>query len=881
MESISSISRRFTKLKLVSAVSAVLLLSACGGDDTDTEYQNHLDRAKAYQGQGQYKAAMIEYRNAAKKSGGKPEVMIEFADVMNEVGDHRNARAYLEALPNESSEAYLLELAETYIALGKFQSADSALAQLTEPTREKMLLEAQVLLKRGRLVESRAVYNKLVANSASDSKAIVGLATIDAVEGSMNKAIERIDKVAESAPAYAKAQLLKAGIQIAENDLEGAEGTLSQLLSVLPTTDQMMPDRVLTLERLSYVLTRLGRSNEAYIYTKILSEAFPGATEANDSFQEAMKDFEEDRLDEAKEKLVALVEKYPGHSRSRQVLGIISYMQGDAEAAARYLGDVVDPETSSPLATQVYMATNLKLNEPQRVLEALEPTIEQQKSVEILGLYGLAAISDGQYAKGEAALMKAAGLAPDNVRLQLALASFYRSTPDADRSKELPYLQKAFELAPTQRQVLVDLASYYRRNGEQDKAKDMLVANANKHADNYTANFLAGQFLATTGDIAGSSKFLEKASPLAETDDNRAVIQGALGRNALLANKNDEAKKRFSAMLELNPNSIAAYAGLYEADSRLNGQEEAIKSLAQRAKASQSLAAYQSLIRIALSNRNISGAERYYAEAMDSLPDQGAELADVKVIIDYSRAIDYLKTGQLDKARDVAARSLVTNPGNVRVVAVLAEVEIRSERFDEAAKMLRQLEEQADQLGHILPTLKGDLAFAKKDYASARSEYEQAWDISKVPAVAEKLHRVLGLLKDQKARSAFLADWYSAQPDNLLAMLLVGMESQQQGDVEKAQTVYETLLNQRPDSVAALNNLGWIYYEKGDEKALELLARAAELAPNSPAVLDSYGWVLHKFGRTADGLPYLQKAAELQPDNAEIQAHYQAAKNAG
>ncbi|KZZ46428.1 hypothetical protein A3758_14010 [Oleiphilus sp. HI0118] len=881
MESISSISRRFTKLKLVSTVSAVLLLAACGGDDTDTEYQNHLDRAKAYQGQGQYKAAMIEYRNAAKKSGGNPEVMIEFADVMNEVGDHRNARAYLEAIPNESSEAYLLELAETYIALGKFQSADSALEKLTEPTREKMLLEAEILSKRGKLEESRAVYSKLAANNASDAKAMIGLATIDAVEGNMSSALERINKVSESEQAYGKAQLLKAGIQISENDLEGAEGTLSQLLSVLPTTDQMMPDRVLTLERLSYVLTRLGRSNEAYIYTKLLSEAFPGATEANDSFQEAMKDFEENRLDEAKEKLVALVERYPGHVRSRQVLGIISYMQGDAEAAARYLGDVVDPETSSPLATQVYMATNLKLNEPKRVLEALEPTIDQQTSVEILALYGLAAVSDGQYDKGEAAIIKAAGLAPKNVRLQLALASFYRSTPNADRSKELPHLQKAFELDPKQRQVLVDLASYYRRNGEQDKAKEILVSNAKKHADNYTANFIAGQFLATTGDIAESSMLLKNAAPLAKADIQRAVIQGALGRNALLENKNEEAKQYFEAMLELSPNSIGAYAGLYEAESRVNGQENALRKLAQRAREDQSLAAYQSLIRIALSNRNISGAERYYADAMDNLPDQGAELKNVKAVIDYSRAIDYLKTGQLDKARDVAARSLVTNPGNVRVVAVLAEVEIRSERFDEAEKMLAQLDEQAEQLGHILPALKGDLAMAKKEYTVARSAYEKAWSLSKAPAVAEKLHRVLGLLKDQKARSAFLADWYSAQPDNLLAMLLVGMESQQKGDVDKAQTVYETLLTQRPDSVAALNNLGWLYYEKGDERALDLLARAAELAPNSPAVLDSYGWVLHKFGKTAEGLPYLEKAAEMQPDNAEIQAHFNEAKAAG
>ena len=59
-----------------------------------------------------------------------------------------------------------------------------------------------------------------------------------------------------------------------------------------------------------------------------------------------------------------------------------------------------------------------------------------------------------------------------------------------------------------------------------------------------------------------------------------------------------------------------------------------------------------------------------------------------------------------------------------------------------------------------------------------------------------------------------------------------------------------------------------------------LLERASGLAPKSPAVLDSYGWVLHKFGRTSEGLPFLEQAVSLQPENAEIKAHYEEAKKA-
>jgi tetratricopeptide (TPR) repeat protein len=84
---------------------------------------------------------------------------------------------------------------------------------------------------------------------------------------------------------------------------------------------------------------------------------------------------------------------------------------------------------------------------------------------------------------------------------------------------------------------------------------------------------------------------------------------------------------------------------------------------------------------------------------------------------------------------------------------------------------------------------------------------------------------------------------------------------------------YEAVLEKLPNNVMALNNLGWIYFEKNDDRALPLLKKAVELAPNNAAVLDSYGWVLAKTGNKTEGLKYLEKAHELAPEEAEIKAH--------
>jgi predicted Zn-dependent protease len=187
--------------------------------------------------------------------------------------------------------------------------------------------------------------------------------------------------------------------------LEATEGILSELLSTFSNTDIIEPDKALVLERLAYVLTRQGRTNEAYIYTKLLAEAFPGANEVQEKYRRAVEKFQAKDLDEAQKIILAILEDYPSYKKATQLLGIISYLRGDNELASKYLSESVDPEVANPMTRHIYAATNLKLNDPKKVLEILEASIHNETSAQTQALYGLAAMSDKQYLKGEAALL--------------------------------------------------------------------------------------------------------------------------------------------------------------------------------------------------------------------------------------------------------------------------------------------------------------------------------------------------------------------------------------------------------------------------------------------------------------------------------------------
>ena len=81
------------------------------------------------------------------------------------------------------------------------------------------------------------------------------------------------------------------------------------------------------------------------------------------------------------------------------------------------------------------------------------------------------------------------------------------------------------------------------------------------------------------------------------------------------------------------------------------------------------------------------------------------------------------------------------------------------------------------------------------------------------------------------------------------------------GHEDDAIAQYEIILEKQPDNVAVLNDLAWLYNEKGKAGALEMAERANKLAPDNAAIQDTYGWLLVQSGREESGLIALEKAA--------------------
>jgi tetratricopeptide (TPR) repeat protein len=863
----------FNKLSLSFLLGfGMLFLVGCGESQQDQSYIDHLARAKVYQDQGQYKAAIIEYKNAVKKSNGEVDAFIQYANMLNRLGQYPAALSLLEQVTTDKTEAYYVELANTFQQMKKYFSAEEIISKNLDANSSKVrLLLAENSLGKGDTDKALKLFGSLVSDPEYKNDAYLGKATALARDAKIDESIAYLKQVDQASSVALKSNILLAGIQVSRQQLEKGEATLTDLLSRMRNTDIIEPEKVVVLERLSYVLTRQGRSNEAYIYTKILSEAFPGSSEVKTQFQDAVVKMDEGKVDEAKVILLKILENYPGYNKAMQLLGVISYIEGDIQTASKYLSDSVDPEIANDMTRQIYAATNLKLNDPKKVLEILEPGIEQTTSPATLALFGLAAISDKQFEKGEKALLKSLELDKNNFRVRLALANYYRNKPTPSLANEKEQLEKAYEAEPTNKQVLADRLSFIIRNEGVSSVNTFIDKALSKYPKDYATNLLAGSFVASQQQFQKALDYFTVAINAEPKDEDLLNALFAKGRVQLALKDEIGAEKTFREVIKQFPENQLGYKGLLSVYLLKENYEGGVKRLEDYGAESAQLAPYKVLIESSIARKDLVTAKAYFEKASKLEVDE-LELMKLGQGIRYVEAVMAVEVKDFPEARSIVADLLSKAPENLRLLSFLVDLEIKSGQLNEATKILTQIE-NINPSHPVVNIFKSDLALANNDLKSAKTHLQNAWQQSPEDTVAEKLFRVLGALDERDAQFKHLDNWLEINPNSVAATLYKAINYQQAMQKTKAIAEYEKVIEAMPNNVMALNNLGWIYFEKNDDRSLTLLKKAVELAPENAAVLDSYGWVLAKNGKKQEGLKFLEKAHALAPDQAEIKAH--------
>jgi tetratricopeptide (TPR) repeat protein len=251
---------------------------------------------------------------------------------------------------------------------------------------------------------------------------------------------------------------------------------------------------------------------------------------------------------------------------------------------------------------------------------------------------------------------------------------------------------------------------------------------------------------------------------------------------------------------------------------------------------------------------------------------KGAELSQVDGQLAY---IAYLKKEYEDSAAMLTPRLFDGADLNVQAFNLLVQIARDRDRPADGLKVARDVVGRGKG-GALVRACLGEFLLRSQPAAEKADGEKVLGDLGKegregALAAADAWQRLenYGRAADT-ARQAL--DTYRDDPD-LLFRLAASLERQKQ--FSESVTAFERLLVIRSDHGPALNYLGYMWAERGENlpRALELIQKAVDLDPGNGAYLDSLGWAYFQLGKYDLAEKNLREASDLNPDDATVEEH--------
>ncbi len=863
-----------------TVLALILALTACGDKQQDRaqEAARHERAAATYQNQGQFRAAMIEARNAIQQQPDTSSGYLLLAGIYNQVGAYASTQSLLENLHEQMPETRLA-LAEAYVFGKKYRSALNLLNEYVADQGEALhkltlITHAQIALGDTQAVE-KALQQMAALPDQGAADQVQYLRAAQALsQGKQETAAQTLKQLLEKNPDHLKALTMAGEIALYTNQLEPAEKYLTKALTLVKVGDVMTVERAMILGHLTQVLIQQGRTSEAYAYQKLLADANPEGQAMQQKFADAVEFYQQGKLEDAEKLLTEIHTQQPADKNAGTLLGLVQYQQGENEQALELFNEYIDTETTNPSVIQAAAVAKYRTNRADEALSLLQSAVENQPNdATLLATYGLALLDqDVTNNQGALAIEKSLAINPAQQRLRIALAKRYLNLNQPEQA--LAQLQKAYAEMP---QDLVIEQTYFDTLLKQDQladaealVKQLRAAEPESPRGHFLEGWLELHKKAYVKAQTAFSKALEKSRG-AERAMAYSGLAQAYEQNAQL----QEAANTWQAALKEDPALIAAYSRWLSVMQKLEKGDQALAYLKELEAQQKFWQPSVVLAQLYFNQRQLPTAITHIEKALERSQEdlvkrvaanlysqQGLELKSQKAFADAR--ISLMKAQQL-------------NPDNILYLANLIDIELGAGRITEAQKLLDQYPRTDDNLAAYL-FLQGAIHRADKKPEAALKSYRESWAEKPSDNAGEAIYAHYQQTGASEEAQAMLEQWISALPQSPRPTLIKALNAHQRNDIQQAVIWYEATLELAPDLVAAINNLAWIYYEQKDPRALDTARKAYELAPTSSAVLDTYGWVLVEQGQVAEGIQHLEQAAKAAPDDKDIREHLAQAK---
>jgi putative PEP-CTERM system TPR-repeat lipoprotein len=872
----------------VNAAISPPAIAARGDKEASEEYFRD---AMKYLKDGDANAAVIQLKNALQKDGNHVGARKLLGEIYLRVGNGPAAEKELKAARSrgvDNKEIQIL-IARAYVLQGKFESV---LKELEDDVADAAL-RADVLHVRGRAFlglgmqeDALASFGEAEKLQPTDIRPMVGLAKVLISMGKLKEAEQKADAALAVDGSSVEALVLKGELSRLKQDLPGALAAFDKAIEANRTSIPALLGRAAALIDLNR--DEEAQADIATVYSRVPKQPLAGYLSA--LVLAKKKDFAG-----AQEVLQQSAPMLDNHMPSVFLSGAIHYALNQLEQAADLLARYVATVPGNERARKLLGATLVRKKDMASAIDVLRPLLDSGKAdAQVLALLGGAYMRTGKFAEGAELFEQAVKMAPDvsSIRTQLALSRLVQGAPD----EAVGELEAAIDLDPEARQASILLTLVHLRKGRFDEALESAEKLREAMADNPLAYNLIGAAWLGKGEVAEARKTFEKALEI-KADFHPARMN--LAQLDLRENNVEGAIRHYEHILKEDPNHVGALLALADVATKQNREEDVVEWLRKASDANpKAIGPKARLIRHYSEQREFRRALAV-ARELDARVPNNAQVLEILgrteiaagdrtgAVATFRRLVGvagkaarahHLLGGALvavndqPAARESFRQAMSLDPKYVPAIMALAELESRSGNLDEALKLATALS-AAQPDSAVGPMLAGDAHVREKAYDKALAYYAEALKRENSGVLALRIFNARQAAGQTVKALSELQQWVDSNDDSAVRHVLT-TNYIANGYHDEAIKEAEKLMKVDGANPILLNNLAWLYDQKGDDRAVALAEKALASAPNSPEIMDTLGWLVTRRGDIDRGVELLQAAHEAAPKQGDIAYHF-------
>lgn len=877
-------------------VAALVVIVLAGGAGAAwykfIRHPSPLAQAQLKMSEGNYPAAALLLRRAVRDDPRDAEAHLRLGMVNLRLGDPAAAEREFRLARESGYEPATVSklLAETYMREGKFQQLLDEFQPPANPDKSTvplLVMRGMAQLNLGRLAEAKSTLSEAVKLGPNEAGPELAMARLAAAQKDFATSEKAVDRALALDGNDVPALLLKAQLLNARGQRTEAIARLDQAVKLAPN------DIALRLERANMLIESNDDKRAQSDVDAVLKHDPRSAAAIYIDAVIAAREHAYTKADALLTRIQPLFDRFP---RAYYFEAVVKFNLGQAEQAISAAERYVARAPQDPDGIKVLARIDIATQRPEKAVDALKKAIAAgMQDAEMLDLLGQAYGAVGNHAAAVEAFQSAQKLAPNNPDIMAHLAAARLQTGDAAGAAE--ELKKSLAVAPHNASTLAASVVTALANGDLAQAQESLASLLKVvPASNEGVGNLEGLVQMAALDFDGARATLE-AVVKAHPGSVQARVN--LARIAAMEGRTEDAEKLLGDILAEQPANLkvaAALTQLYIANKQLGRAVPLVETAHQAVPANTAVTATLSDLYIRMGepgkaldlvkkaaeaspNSDLLDEAEARADIALKQPKQAAEaLRRVLGRTPANSAIRVALAGILVKDNDAAGARAVLDAGMKQspddYPLLMARISVEKEAVGGQAAIKEAQTLAADPVNSkAAPLLVGDTLVSLGQYSRAVTAYDQALKARPETALVIRLAQAQQALHQTQDAATTLRNWLAARPDDVAALLSLGSLDIGTKNLDEAQTMFEKAASLGARDALALNNLAWIYQQKGDKRALPTAQKAYLLSP-VPPVADTLGWILVSNGEAAKALPLLRVASESERGNTAIAYHY-------